>query len=204
MAKAKQQKAAARLKTVADVAALQAVAMKTTARVGDPEEDAEMAVFRPILSAINRNGFVTIDSQFGCKETTGYQQRAYIRGFVAKGMVDELWNRLVLTDNLLPLKMPLSDAPNSILMLQPHVVLTMDKYAKGTERAHHTNLALYETESFYSMWINLLPELGLRDDVRSMLSVREDAVGFAVVDMKWGRRDWLFRVVLDALKQTCS
>lgn len=45
------------------------LAMLTTARVGDVEEDPSMSQARPRLAAINERGLVTTDSQMGLKTT---------------------------------------------------------------------------------------------------------------------------------------
>ena len=61
-----------RFTSVGQIARLQAAAMPTTSRVGDPEEDETMASARPVLSRINALGFVTVDSQMGTKGGGGY------------------------------------------------------------------------------------------------------------------------------------
>ena len=53
------------IRTFADLAELSARCMRSTKRVGDPGEDASMAVMRPVLAEINALGLVTDDSQSG-------------------------------------------------------------------------------------------------------------------------------------------
>lgn len=184
------------VKTVDRVAALQAAAMPSTARVGDPSEDASMAAARPMLAKINALGFVTVDSQMGLSGGP-YRQRAYISGFVSKARAAGLMAELTRRD-LVAVQYPHGeDTPADLeafgLRSMPRLALTDD----GGEV--HTKMPLGAAQTWKSMWRGLLPELGLQDDTRSMQAVRADAVQVFVADVVWGRKTWLFRQVHDAL-----
>jgi hypothetical protein len=56
-----------KIKTIEELAKLSGSLMKTTARVGAPDEDASMAKARPRLAKINTR-FITTDSQMGLKQ----------------------------------------------------------------------------------------------------------------------------------------
>lgn len=184
--------------TVAQVAKLQAAAMITTKRVGDPEEDASMSVMRPVLSQMNAMGFVTVDSQMGVKETNRWQ-RAYISGFVSKKMAPALLTRLMRCDDLIALTFPHDASADFVeygLYNMPRLPLTlMDE--DGQELKPVTTMPLGAAQPWEELWISLLPELHLANDVQSMNAVKKDAVTLFVMDTKWGRKRLLFDRVLE-------
>lgn len=92
---------------------LSAIAMLTTARVGDVEEDASMAQARPHLSEINKRGLVTTDSQMGAKKQITHHhdghvlnppvthwQRSYVTGILAKNLGPKFEQKMRLVDGV--------------------------------------------------------------------------------------------------------
>jgi hypothetical protein len=177
--------------------------MKTTKRVGDPDEDPSMAEMRSKLARINACGFVTVDSQMGIK-TSGPTcwQRAYISGFVSNEMAPKLVAVLERTDGIIALASPHGeDQPrqcaNFAYKRMPKLPLTLD----GVRLQPVTTRPLAEAEPFDgSMWIALLPELGLANDKASMAAVRREVTQVFVMDTVWGRKRSLFSKVLKALR----
>lgn len=189
------------MRRVEDIAALSAKAMLHTLRVGDPEEDASMASMRPILSKINAAGFVTIDSQTGKKGGTPYWQRAYISGFVSKRVVHEFVKRMNLRDSVVAFAFPHGE--DQPLACQDFGWAKMPRLSLSVEGARYdtcTSHPLGVAQSFKEMWMNLLPELGLSGDVRTMREVAKDAAQVIVVDTVWGRKKRLFSATLETLQ----
>lgn len=191
-----------RFTSVGQIARLQAAAMPTTSRVGDPEEDETMASARPVLSRINALGFVTVDSQMGTKGGGGYThwQRAYVSGFVASSVAKRFVRAMNAADGVLVLAFPHGEeqpeAGKAFAMKRmPRVSLTIEARL-DTATSHPLAVA----QPFSSMWAALLPELGLRGDGASMKAVAADATQVFVVDMVWGRKTWLFKTVQRCLR----
>lgn len=199
-------KKAPAVRTVAEVAALQAAAMLTTARVGDPTEDDSMAAARPALARINALGFVTVDSQMGVKEPTMWQ-RAYIVGFVRTADAARLVDELQRVDGLIALAIPHGeDQPPDgedfafAFSRMPTLPLTLiDRDCDHLRTVTRQHLAV--AEPFASLWSSLLPEIHLRNDRASMDAVRKDATHLFVMDATWGRKTWLFKTVTRILLQ---
>lgn len=186
---------------VEEIAALQAAAMLTTARVGDPEEDASMAAMRGVLSKINALGFVTVDSQTGAKESGPlHWQRAYISGFVPKSLAKEFVAQMNLRNSVVALAFPHGEEQPAggrafAWKKMPRLSLTLE--------ARHetcTSHPLAVAQPFRGMWRAMLPELGLADDRRSMRAVAEDAVQVFVTDTVWGRKTALFKAACECLR----
>lgn len=196
-------RAEARYTTVEEVAALQAAAMPTTARVGDPEEDASMAALRGVLSRINALGFVTVDSQAGVKDDGPiHWQRAYISGFVPRSLAKDFVTQMNLRNSVVALAFPHGEEQPACgrtfaWRRMPRLPLTLE--------ARHetcTSHPLAVAQPFRSMWRAMLPELGLAGDRRSMEAVAADAVQVFVTDTVWGRRAALFRAACECLEHS--
>jgi hypothetical protein len=191
--------------TISEVAKASAQAMPTTSRVGDPAEDASMKVMRPRLATINSLGLVTTCSQMGKKSSHSWQ-RAYISGFSDAATADRLSKGLLHLDNVFVMvrsyalydqpfhaydaKLPLTIAdkrflftgvPNERPMME---AITQQPLGHGSIGEH---------------WSNLLPELGLEEDVESMNSIEDVAMDVFVADMTWGRKTWLFDTIIRVL-----
>lgn len=184
-----------KIRTVKDVAKLSAKHMLTTTRVGDPEEDETMKAMRPSLAKINDLGLVTTESQMGVKEKNHWQ-RAYICGFVSKADADRLFNKLDLVDGLVVLIGPHGKDSDPWNSTAPRLSLTRD----GKDFRPVTRHPLANTSSFEYHWSNMLPETGLCEDKVAMRAVAKDSVDFFAMDGTWGRKTWLFRKVIEALK----
>lgn len=196
-----------KVRTVAEVASLQAKAMLTTARVGDPGEDAEMAVMRPMLSRVNFHGLVTVDSQMGHKRPKSWQ-RAYVSGFVAKALAPAIISRLIRQDGMMVLQFPHGETMARHLMIgtpkldlygykhMPRLPVTLD----GADLVPVTRMPLAIAQTWSEMWMNLLPEIDMRDDKASQDAVMQDAVQVYIVDLTWGRRTWLFTRIIKVLR----
>lgn len=191
----------ARVRSVDELAALQARAMPTTRRVGDPVEDASMSAARPILSKINAAGFVTVDSQMG-SETRTMRHRAYLFGFVARAHAPALMAELETYSGIVALAYARhgEDAPagteSYALANLPRATLTLSRGKSETRQP------LGAACTWLEVWHGLLPELQLSDDAASMAAVAKDAVQIFVFDATYGRKWHLFRKVLDALVRT--
>jgi hypothetical protein len=178
--------------------------MLKTARVGEPDEDASMAVMRPILAKINSLGLVTSDSQDGKSTKPNkfgvYRQRAYISGMMDRLHAKEFVRRANLVDGLLAFRCEFKDYIDG----QPEQVsptsipVTLNENKAGAIQ-YHTFMPL-ETADISSVWWNLLPETGLKDDVSAMNRVKKGSVMVSLVDMKWCRRRWLFTKVVNLLQ----
>ena len=188
------------LSPVQAFAKLSAVHMLTTARVGDPVEDASMSEARPILSEINRKGFLTIDSQMGKKivdqipatgEEYPFWQRAYVDGLMPRHLTKNFHQRMELEDGVLLL----IDAPHdNPIRLGGSISVTLD----GDNFFTHKPVAT--SESFEETVLNVLPEVrSIMSDERCQELLRKDACNVRVVDMVWGRPYWLFEKVSQVL-----
>ena len=188
--------------TVREIAALQADAMLTTMRVGDPNEDASMSAMRQKLSKINALGFVTVDSQMGIKENgPTLWQRAYISGFVPRSISDQFVTRMNMTNSIVALAFPHGEEqPKSgqefAWKRMPRLTLTVETPRFEACTTHPLAIA----QTFHEMWLGLLPELKLKSDLKSMKAVAKDAVQIFVMDTVWGRKSWLFDTLLKTLK----
>ena len=187
--------------SVAQLAALSAAAMKTTVKVGDPSEDASMKHARPILSRINEAGFVTIDSQMGDLESAWYKQRAYVSGIIAKSRRDAIMRALHEKD-VIAISMAHRDCKWIPDAGKIYLTVSEIKPAGGGD---HTGLPVGNADSFETgVWLNLLPELELKSDKKSMAAIKKDSCLLHVIDAVWGRKRWLFDQVLDALRKSQS
>jgi hypothetical protein len=209
-----------KIRTVADVAEISARCMKMTARVGDPEEDASMAVMRPLLSKINTLGFVTSDSQKGsvesyttnCKKSSlkGYKtckpgdkvmhhQRAYIDGLMDRSRAKAFVKRANLVDGMLATWCEFTDfvEGGKSVMVPSSVPVTRVHFVDGS--MEYTTWSPFRPRDISSVWWNLLPETGLVDDVATMNRVKKVAVAVSLMDLKWGRERWLFKKSVELL-----
>lgn len=186
-----------------DLAQMQADAMLTTTRVGDPTEDSEMSSMRPSLSRINALHFVTVDSQMGRKQKSPTQwQRAYISGFMPSSVATKFVNEMNKLDNVVALAFPHGeDQPNAdkafALLYMPTLSLTVETARLETCTSHPLAVA----QPFKSMWSGLLPELKVRQDLGLMNEIKKEVTQVIVVDMTWGRPRWLFSKVEKVLRK---
>ena len=188
------------LSPVQAFAKLSAVHMLTTGRVGDPLEDASMSEARPILSEINRKGFLTIDSQMGQKRArkhfvTGEEypswQRAYVDGFMPRHLIKNFHQRMELEDGVVIL----IDAPHERPMrIGGAISVTLDGDYFYTRKPVATSAGFQESVE------NVLPEVrSIMSDKRCRELLRQDAFNVRVVDMVWGRPFWLFEKISKVL-----
>jgi hypothetical protein len=178
--------------------------MMTTERVGDPVEDASMAVMRPILSKINALGLVTSDSQAGKitkPDKFGVsRQRAYISGMMDRSYAKEFVRRANLVDGLLAFWCEFKDyIDGQPEQLSPSSIpVKFNEDNAGTIR--YETYTPQEILDFTTVWWNLLPETGLCDDVSAMNRVKKGVVHVRLVDMIWCRQRWLFNKVVELLQ----
>ena len=179
--------------------------MRSTVRVGDPTEDGSMKRARPALSAINRMGLITVDSQMGTKQERHWQ-RAYVWGFATRQNAARLVSALSTVDSVLVLTFPHGEsAPGDLeayaLRHLPRLPLTLQ--GPGLRDAV-TRQPLGAAARFSEMWAGLLPELRAemeRDMTPAQLEhlkrqCQRDSVQVFVADTVWGRPTWLFRTII--------
>lgn len=192
------------------IAAASARAMETTARVGDPKEDQSMAIMRPTLARINMLGFVTTNSQQGelsgrMMFKDGYDegevwQRAYVSGFMTRGMAWSLRMRLDLEDGLVVGVAEYSQSYQAIDALRAHtnhIPVTRETRTSGFFAYTHVPMV---ATVFEDDWMNLLPETRLAQDTKLMRRVAPAVVSVFIVDTHWGRPDFLFARLIDVLE----
>ncbi len=191
---------------------LSAVAMLTTARVGDGE-DPSMAQARPHLSGINEKGIVTTDSQMGAKKLVTHRadngepivppvtkwQRAYIRGMIPEGLYEEFSNKMRLIDGVdFFIGVPGESPPDQFIH---YINVTMYQQGPEDEPDFFTNIPM-ATETLEEPLLNLLPEVShvLQSSACQEL-VQNDALLVNIVDLVWGRPFWLFEKVKQVLDE---
>lgn len=195
--------------TIAQVAKLSAREMKTTARV--EVEDPSMKVARPILSKINAAGLVTVDSQMGLKSDyvsvmeKGFVgvtwQRAYVYGFMARESAAAFAARLDLVGGIAIQVCELASKEPSDKAFRAANKIPVTRWStRDGAFAASTHIPMIPS-TFAYLWMNLLPETGLRSDRRAMQLVAPSVVQVNIVDMQWGRPMWLYNQILKAL--TC-
>lgn len=200
--------------TIAQVAKLSAREMKTTARVGDEEEDPSMKVARPILSKINAAGLVTMDSQMGLKSDyvsvveKGFVgvmwQRAYVSGFMARESAAAFAERLDLVGGIaIKVCEHASKEPSDKVFRAAYKIPVTRFSTRDGAFAASTHMPMIPNTFAYD-WMNLLPETGLRSDRRAMQLVAPSVVQVYIVDMQWGRPMWLYNEILKALRSRAS
>ena len=162
-----------------------------------------MAAMRGILSRINALGFVTVDSQMGLKESRPtHWQRAYISGFVPMRLADKFVHAMNLNDSIIALAFPHGeDQPVAgqafAWKKMPRLALTVE----GAKKQTCTSQPLAIAQPFRNMWAALLPELNLKDDLKSMKAVAKDAVQIFLMDAVWGRKSKLFKISRECLER---
>jgi hypothetical protein len=156
-----------------------------------------MSKMRPILSEINAHGFVTIDSQAG-KRIGTYKQRAYISGFMSRERSVQFSEKMLDKDCILTFVYP-HDQPldkiseDFVWKSMPRLPLTI------TGSDVNTQHPLAIAEPFKNLWRSMLPELQLQEDEKTMLKIKKNSAIVFTVDLQWGRRDHLFKMVLAEL-----
>jgi hypothetical protein len=185
--------------------------MLDTRRVAEDGEDPSMAALRPILSSINRRGFVTTDSQRGGDDcgpilatpwvSTTTRERTYISGFMLRQEAHALKCILEKHDGVLVLVMEFDndgEHAHDAEVCAP-IPLTLDQDADGTYDASTQHF--FHPRPFEDEWIALLPEL---DDIKAdeglMDRLQDHVVSVTVIDMEWSRQDVLFGMVDAALQ----
>ena len=195
--------------------------MKTTARVGDAEEDATMAEIRSALSRINALGMVTTDSQMGAKSRYTFAsnselegetwQRAYVCGIMLRDHAAELVEKLDLEDDIIASALPYmpeeryrkrrksdADVVNYLWKHVSRICVTRELHEDGTFRPH-TRIPGFAPALSHDM-AGLLPETGLLGDEDLERALAPHVVAVHVVDTRWGRKDSLFDRVAAALE----
>ena len=170
-----------------------------------------MAALRPILSSINRLGFITTDSQRGGDScgpilatpwvSNTIRERTYISGFMLRREAHALKDVLDKHDNVLVLVMEFdNDAKHARDdEVWAPIPLTLDQDGDGTYDAFTQHS--FRTRPFQYEWMSLLPELDdIMADEGSMVRLQDHVVSMTVIDMKWSRQDVLFSMVDAALR----
>jgi hypothetical protein len=197
-----------KIKTIEELAKLSGSLMKTTARVGAPDEDASMAKARPRLAKINTLGFITTDSQMGLKQEYDsvvekhrgvMWQRSYVTGFMSreKAVSFKLYMDLVGGAAVHVCEFSKKGPTNAMFSNAYRVPATRFTMADGTFKSG-TNVPFIST-SIEENWLNLLPETGLSRDTDTRDIIAPHVVAVQVVDMTWGRPTWLFKNVIEVL-----
>ena len=189
------------------LAAKCADAMLTTRRVAEDGEDPSMAILRPVLSSINRQGLITVDSQRGTERryqilespwlTATSWERVYIEGFMLRQRAHALRDTLASNDCVLVLVGEFGTAAD--LDSLPRVPVTLEQDKNGTYKS--VTAIPIGAKPFDDAWINMLPDL--RDEIDDDLlfrRIRPHVVGVTIVDMRWNRQDSLFYEVDEALR----
>lgn len=192
---------------------LSAVAMLTTARVGDVDEDASMAQARPHLSEVNKRGLVTTDSQMGAKKQVTHHfyghvlnppvtqwQRSYITGILAKDLGHKFAQKMRLVDGVdFFIGLHGHDPPHA---LTHFIKVTM--HHQNDDPEFHTSVPMATSTLGYSL-SGLLPEVQhvVQSDT-CMKIVEEDALLLQIVDLVWGRPFWLFEKVKEVLDEVIA
>jgi hypothetical protein len=128
------------------------------------------------------------------------KQRAYICGIVAKGRRDAIMRALHEKD-VVAIAMAHRDCKWVPDAGKIYFTTSATKMAGGGD---HAGMPVGNAVAFEEVWINLLPELGLASDTKSMAAIKKDSCLLCVVDAVWGRKRWLFDQVLDALRKSAS
>ncbi|CAM9908079.1 unnamed protein product, partial [Ectocarpus sp. 6 AP-2014] len=204
---------------------LSAVAMLTTARVGDVNEDPTMAEARPRLSVINDTGFVTVDTQIGT-DTTATIDTFMITTHTGERIMNPYWKQrrrertLPQLPHTFPVKQRsyvqgifpqhranlffdrLSDLDGVLVVMFPHVGRDVRGFGSAvplTKEGDTFNTTQQLTPLEVDA-VNFLPEMRTivaSDDCLQL--VRNDSVFMAVIDMVWGRKFWLMDKIIEAL-----
>lgn len=151
--------------------------------------DSETEELVPVLAAINRAGFVTINSQPG-EDGAGYRQRATVCGFCEEPTAMRIYRGLVETD-LLVLAYPPGPEDNG--MRQVPVTIWTDEDGPG-----HEYQELCPNGVLINTWTaGHVPSEHIADMYGQVLDSRaiaalEDAWQVEVVDTRWGRNDLLW------------
>jgi len=192
---------------------LSAIAMLTTARVGDPTEDASMAQARPHLSEVNKRGLVTTDSQMGAKMQVTHHvdghvlnppvtqwQRSYLSGILAKNLGYKFEQRMKLVDGV-DFFIGRHDHPPPFSMIH-YIDVTMTH--QNNDPDFDTSVAMATHTIDYSL-SGLLPEVvHVVQSETCRKIVEEDALVVEIVDLIWGRPFWLFEKVKEVLDQVIA
>ena len=192
---------------------LSAVAMLTTARVGN-QEDPSMAQARPHLAEVNKRGLVTTDSQMGAKKQITHHffeghvlnppvthwQRSYILGILPKGFGDKFKEKMGLVDGVdFFIGRHGHDPPHASTH---YINVTMEH--QNSDPEFDAAVPMATSTLGYSL-SGLLPEV--KDVVQSdtcVNIVKEDALLVNIVDLVWGRPFWLFEKVKEVLDEVIA
>jgi hypothetical protein len=198
-------------KTFAGLSQLSAQLMRSTARVGDPNEDASMKRARPMLSRINALGLVTTESQMGMKSgRMTHWQRAFVSGICTKATADKLFKHFLCDDSVLVFVFPHASDLSQEALAQG---LSMPRLAMTVINGNaETRMPLGASPPYSSTVSNLLPEVKAVlfgehrsnsssdvSDLPLIQKIRAQTVTVQVVDVKWGRKLKLFELVEQAL-----
>ncbi|CAM9345380.1 unnamed protein product [Pylaiella littoralis] len=177
------------------------LAMLTTARVGDVEEDLPMSQARPRLAAINERGLVTTDSQMGLKtifqdvrdgSEVLHWQRSYVSRCLPRHMGAKFEERLNIVDCVsFFIGVPGHSPPYEQIY---HIPVT--KYVPEDLETR----APMATSPFRS--IEFLPEVRtILQDTTCFDIVEQDSLKVEIADTIWGRPWWLFDKVAEILDE---
>jgi hypothetical protein len=160
----------------------------------------------PLLVNINRNGFITNNSQEGVREVgfnskTYYEivERAYVSGFMKRNIGRELIQWINTNTDKLAIE-TFTDISDKSWVSHPSIVVTKDRVSK-------TKAGL-STVPFNGVTIcpYVLPKSALQQELMlSKISKTEDVIWIHIIDMKYGRlasnvKDGLYRDILAGLR----
>ena len=148
-----------------------------------------MSAMRGILSKINALGFVTVDPN-GRENDEASSLAAGVHQWVCP---EKLGERLVA--------LAFPHGEEQPLAGQAFAWKNMPRLSLTIEARHETCTAhpVAIAQPFRGMWRNMLPELNLENDIKSMNAVAKDAMQVFVHDTVWGRKTALFNTTLECL-----